>query len=671
MGTPLEAGVEGVLQVGQVGVAAGVVAAVRSVVSLAGFLCSPMARDPAAWSPLGRFVGGACTLLAGAGGGTAMSVVAADTSLSQASTQAAAGILAALSAYAGVSSAARGAEADAAADTLEGIVARLEVLMRDTRALREVFGAGDAKAAIERLGEHTELREHLEREAAQREGTDEEYRRALSNLLDAAIRQEAFQDDALDALAGLQHEIAAIRETQLGDSAKLARILELAEQRHTSDEDLKAQIRAQVEAEFADKLSQERSAREAAERAAEAVLDVRGVEGIEADLRARGGQAIVDALLARATPGEAALAETHRKVAEWAYLIGNIEQAERSLGILLAIDRDDLDANNSMGHIHRLRGHLDRSEASYRRVLELAGDDRGAQAAAIGNLGLILEIRGDLDGAEAMLRRALVINERIGRRDFMANAYGNLGLIFQTRGDLDDAEAMHRKALAIDEELGRREGMANHYGNLGAILKARGDLDGADAMCREARASYKLLGRREVMAIQYGNLGVTLRIRGDLDGAEAMLRAALAIDDELGRREGMASHYGNLGVVFQVRGDLDVAEAMLRTALAIDEELGRREGMASRYGNLGVILRIRGDLEGAEAMLRKNLAIEEELGRREGMANNHANLGSIAKQRGNAAEARRLWMLARDLYAEIGAEPNRALVQGWLNGLDA
>ncbi|OAB61292.1 hypothetical protein AY599_02025 [Leptolyngbya valderiana BDU 20041] len=108
---------------------------------------------------------------------------------------------------------------------------------------------------------------------------------------------------------------------------------------------------------------------------------------------------------------------------------------------------------------------------------------------------------------------------------------------------------------------------------------------------------------------------------------------------------------------------------MLRKSVAIEEELGRKEGMASDYSNLGVILRHGGDLEGAEAMHRKALAIDEELGRKEGMAYNYGNLGVIAVQRGDAAEARRLWMLARDLYVQMGARPDVEQIQGWLDGL--
>ena len=69
-------------------------------------------------------------------------------------------------------------------------------------------------------------------------------------------------------------------------------------------------------------------------------------------------------------------------------------------------------------------------------------------------------------------------------------------------------------------------------------------------------------------------------------------------------------------------------------------------------------------------MLRASLRIHEELGHKEGMANAHGNFGGFAARRGDTTEARRQLTLARDLFAEIGAEPMRARVQGWLDELD-
>ena len=302
-------------------------------------------------------------------------------------------------------------------------------------------------------------------------------------------------------LAALLAELGVVREVveRTGEKVdwlggQLAELLALVRRAQVSVEEARAQIRAEVEREYADKFAQERSAREAAERAVAAVMEVRAVPGIEQALREKGGQAIVEALLAQVAGPQEAVIAAHRKIAEWAYLIGNIEQAERSLAIILAVEPNDLDAINRSGHIHQLKGRLDDAECCYRRRLELAPADEGVAATSYGNLGLVLRTRGDLEGAEAMFRKSLEIEERLGRPEGMASAYGNLGLVLRTRGDLDGAEAMFRKSLEINERLGRPEGMAKQYGNLGGVCRARGDTAGAREWWTRALELFRRIG---------------------------------------------------------------------------------------------------------------------------------------------------------------------------------
>src|SRR5262249_54437628 len=129
-----------------------------------------------------------------------------------------------------------------------------------------------------------------------------------------------------ERLFAVSCKLEGIKEEQVRQGNVLAEILELSKRQKLSDEERERTIREKIEAEYADKLAQEHNAREAAERAARAVLDVSDVPGLESDLRERGGQAIVDALLQRVAAPAAVTIEIHRKIAEWAHLIGNIPQ---------------------------------------------------------------------------------------------------------------------------------------------------------------------------------------------------------------------------------------------------------------------------------------------------------------------------------------------------------
>jgi protein O-GlcNAc transferase len=271
---------------------------------------------------------------------------------------------------------------------------------------------------------------------------------------------------------------------------------------------------------------------------------------------------------------------------------------------------------NELGHRLTRLGKLDEAEAAYRRVQALgeAENDKGAVAAAYGNLGILYWTRGNLDGAEAMFRQSLEIEEAVGHNQGMADQYGQLGLLYQTRGDLGQAEAMYHKALDIDETLGRMEHMSTEYGNLGVIFQIQGDLDQAEAMHLKALKIDATLGRKRGMATQYSNLGILYKNRGDLVRAETMSRNALGLNAALNLKQGMAANYGNLGNVYLVAGDVDQAEEMFRKALAIYETLGSSEGMAGVYRNLGVLYENRGHLDQAEAMYLQALPLFLEIG---------------------------------------------------------
>jgi tetratricopeptide (TPR) repeat protein len=89
-------------------------------------------------------------------------------------------------------------------------------------------------------------------------------------------------------------------------------------------------------------------------------------------------------------------------------------------------------------------------------------------------LGLLKKRIGDLDAAENSYRNVLRLGEEAKDKGAIAAATGNLGIIYQTRGELNQAKDYQLKALAMDEELGRKENMAASYDNLGIVFGMRG-----------------------------------------------------------------------------------------------------------------------------------------------------------------------------------------------------
>ncbi|MGB2689711.1 MAG: tetratricopeptide repeat protein, partial [Desulfobacterales bacterium] len=90
-----------------------------------------------------------------------------------------------------------------------------------------------------------------------------------------------------------------------------------------------------------------------------------------------------------------------------------------------------------------------------------------------------LSTRSEMEHAEAEYKKKLENEEKLGRKEGMADAYGNLGTIYLAIGLIDKAEEMFKKSLEIEEALADKEGMASDYGYLGTIYQMRSDLEHA------------------------------------------------------------------------------------------------------------------------------------------------------------------------------------------------
>jgi len=233
----------------------------------------------------------------------------------------------------------------------------------------------------------------------------------------------------------------------------------------------------------------------------DAVLDVVHIPGIVEELKEKGGQVIIDHLLERIEKGATGkgAAEAHRKIAEVAYRIGNIEQAKKSLNIILANKNNDLYAINSLGNVYDLQGRLQDAKTQYQKLIDLAPDNKNYHAIAYGNMGNIYQTQGKLDKAMKMYKEALTINKKLGRKEGIANQYGNMGIIYQTQGKLDKAMEMYKEALTINKELGRKEGIAAVYGNMGIVYKTQGKPDKAKEVWQKSLTLFQELGNKSMV----------------------------------------------------------------------------------------------------------------------------------------------------------------------------
>jgi Tfp pilus assembly protein PilF len=137
---------------------------------------------------------------------------------------------------------------------------------------------------------------------------------------------------------------------------------------------------------------------------------------------------------------------------------GGLERAQELLEAL-RLQRDDADVNNTLGNVHRLRGHMDKAAASYRRALEADG----RHLAALANLGLALRDQGVPQQALPVLERALALAP-----DYV-EALFNKALALVDLGDSGSAGELIGQVLKLDPDF------AQAHLQRGFMLLKRGD----------------------------------------------------------------------------------------------------------------------------------------------------------------------------------------------------
>ncbi|MEU4197439.1 tetratricopeptide repeat protein [Kribbella sp. NPDC026611] len=219
----------------------------------------------------------------------------------------------------------------------------------------------------------------------------------------------------------------------------------------------------------------------------------------------------------------------------------------------------------------------------------------------------------------------------------------------------------HEQALQAAVRLGdkEREGIllrdtALVYRDLREHDRARELLESAAAIAREH-------GHRLPLARALSTLGIVAMDLGDNDSAMSYFDECVRIADEDGDQyAGMVASI-NLGFA-HLRAErlADAAEAFERV-LPVSRELSAGEVETVATGALAEISRLNGDPEGALQRFHESLALAEKLDEPLGRLSAHEAIARTLDQLGRRAEARRSYLAAAQIAADLGDPREREL----------
>jgi Flp pilus assembly protein TadD len=197
-----------------------------------------------------------------------------------------------------------------------------------------------------------------------------------------------------------------------------------------------------------------------------------------------------------------------------------------------------------MAVTHQQAGELDEAAKIYGQMLAVAPDNVDANNL----LGVIAHQRGQHEEALTLIGRAIAANPNF------AQAHSNLGVALQEQGRSAEAADSHRRAIALAPEVGE-----SHH-NLAVALRDLGHRE-------DAIASYqRALDLRPDYPEALRGLGNALREEARLEEAKAAFETLVA------RHPGNAEDHNILGVIQREFCEIDAAIASYRAALALEPD---------------------------------------------------------------------------------------------------
>ncbi len=130
------------------------------------------------------------------------------------------------------------------------------------------------------------------------------------------------------------------------------------------------------------------------------------------------------------------------------------------------------------------------------RISRKLGDPLG-EASALNELGVVSGLAGDLPAAARSLRQALIMVEKLGHRQAVAEVLNNLGTLYRESGNPQRARACHRRALALARAVRSPLEQARALEGTAWCAQAAGAAAAATAGLREALRIYERIGAFE------------------------------------------------------------------------------------------------------------------------------------------------------------------------------
>ncbi|MBH25483.1 MAG: hypothetical protein CMH57_13750 [Myxococcales bacterium] len=178
-------------------------------------------------------------------------------------------------------------------------------------------------------------------------------------------------------------------------------------------------------------------------------------------------------------------------------------------------------ALESLGHVYRLMGNLERARTAYIQARKLYGreDDFAGIVNCQRGLGQVAHYRGELSRATELLHHALSTSKLLKDKRRVAECLQATCPVVLQRGDLQLAADLNRRAMQLHEKEGNTHGVAECRREEARIAVLQGDLDRGASLYEDALQQFERLGAIHGITTCLRGLAEIALLRGWFDTA--------------------------------------------------------------------------------------------------------------------------------------------------------
>jgi len=308
------------------------------------------------------------------------------------------------------------------------------------------------------------------------------------------------------------------------------------------------------------------------------------------------------------------------------------------------------------------RGMAEKALSHAETALELIiqSDDKPLEEKILRILGNIHWNLSHYSDALDYYNKAIIIAEKFGFDNDIADITGNIGNIYWNLADYPHALEYYHKALELNEKNDNKLNIIINVGNIGNVYSELNDHKKALEFYHKAFDLARELGKKRSIAINIGNIGTTYADMKLYPTALEYFYQAVELAIELDNKQLLATNTNGIGLAYFYLADYSPALEYLHKALDISQQLNDNLGIAINLANIGNIYAapdfVGYNFHKAEELLLRAIEIHQQLGTKKEEYETRKTLVDLYKHNGSIEQAFHHLEIYHQVFLEVQSE---------------